>query len=222
MLALRHWAFNLLTILSLVLALAIAVVWFFGREHWVLLEWTTQNGSAGVELIDSSFDASYTNYRHERFPQPEGWKPNIGWRFMHRWVGPKAGMSGVLKWRSFPAHYTYARCHVEYQGDDWFVRGWDFGPFSYHRKANLGEEPTPDGPDVCWYKAFLFPAWSVLPILGLLPALSCKRRLRQRRQGRRSLLGLCGTCGYDLRATPDRCPECGTPAPVGQGSSVRR
>ena len=49
----------------------------------------------------------------------------------------------------------------------------------------------------------------VAPILILLPR-SIIRWLKRRRCEH----GLCSACGYDLRATPARCPECGTIAAV--------
>jgi len=62
------------------------------------------------------------------------------------------------------------------------------------------------------------PYWPLLVLLSIGPGFWVRRRwvvgCRQRR-------GLCVVCGYDLRATPARCPECGTPVPVCSASPSR-
>jgi hypothetical protein len=58
-----------------------------------------------------------------------------------------------------------------------------------------------------YYAEWGAPAWAVCLGLAILPAAWL---VRWRRGRLRRRAGLCPTCGYDLRATPDRCPECGT------------
>ena len=51
------------------------------------------------------------------------------------------------------------------------------------------------------------PDWLLLLLLLVPPVRAARRLVKSRRASR---AGLCPKCGYDLRATPDRCPECGT------------
>ena len=55
--------------------------------------------------------------------------------------------------------------------------------------------------------AVAVPYWSLWILTALLPVRWLWGRHVHRR---RSHAGRCCSCGYDLRATPDRCPECGT------------
>jgi len=75
-----------------------------------------------------------------------------------------------------------------------------------------------------WGEASTVPPWLSRPALSMpdaylvtllliLPALWIYRDIRGRR---RTHSGVCHACGYDLRATPDRCPECGRLVAMGK------
>ena len=87
--------------------------------------------------------------------------------------------------------------HIEYMG------------FGLGRVVNISPAPVwhPEiGP--LWsieYSVYL-PHWFIAILLLLYPLYSVARSVCAWRSNR---IGCCTVCGYDLRATPDRCPECG-------------
>jgi hypothetical protein len=59
----------------------------------------------------------------------------------------------------------------------------------------------------------MVPHWFVALVTAILPLITLIRWRRALLRRHRALLGLCLACGYDLRASTERCPECGAPMP---------
>jgi hypothetical protein len=60
---------------------------------------------------------------------------------------------------------------------------------------------------------YTYSEWSVATVTAPFPAIPLLMAWKKRRAARWQTIGRCLNCGYDLRATPDRCPECGTIPP---------
>jgi len=81
-----------------------------------------------------------------------------------------------------------------------FGGGWRFAGLGYVH--HIYNPPTP----YAEFWAWAIPHWLLLLASAPIPLW---RVIRWRASRRQRLEGLCSTCGYDLRATPGRCPECG-------------
>jgi hypothetical protein len=70
--------------------------------------------------------------------------------------------------------------------------------------SNYRGETVTAGTDHSYH--VMAPDWAIVFVSGIWPALWLRERLRTSSRHR---LSLCPRCGYDLRATPERSPECG-------------
>ena len=98
----------------------------------------------------------------------------------------------------------------------------------YHRKDFSGNLPELESPNIRFggviYKTtkisgvaewhnLVIRGWELALIFSIAPIMRYKQHQRHVIL-LRDRAGLCVNCGYDLRATPDRCPECGRPVPT--------
>jgi hypothetical protein len=125
--------------------------------------------------------------------------------FTYQGVGfPYPMRTGVRGFFSTPAQ-PIALVAREHPDSDCQFRFLGIGVYRGDAREGMwfaGEPPFP-------YTAVAVPHWLVALVLAIPPALGLMlyRRFRQRR--RALAAGLCPRCGYDLRATPQQCPECG-------------
>ena len=88
---------------------------------------------------------------------------------------------------------------------------WSRAGFHIARKTEQIDQNSTMGYDgfaADWFTSLQItvPYYSVQLVSALLPVAALVKIARRTHRQR---AGLCPSCGYDLRATPDRCPECG-------------
>ncbi|HEY7118320.1 MAG TPA: hypothetical protein VH475_17155 [Tepidisphaeraceae bacterium] len=96
-----------------------------------------------------------------------------------------------------PDYYSYPATIDTFDPPDWTFFGF------------AAAHSPPGTPPREQWDQYRFPMYAFTLLFTVLPVAWSVRRYRRRMARSRIERGRCWTCGYDLRATPDRCPECG-------------
>jgi hypothetical protein len=191
--------------LSLVLSLALGALWVHGywaSDHWELAyTWDAPTrGDPGRAWYQRALYLWSQGGRVEfQWSVASGRQPDIllsddgeehvevyrptGWSFIHSHGPP---IPSPLAYPAWPAWQKALGL------------GW-------YKEAGTTDHETRES----W--SLILPAWLLFLMVGLPGfVLGVGRWRRAHHQHRCRRLGLCPTCNYDLRASPERCPECGT------------
>ena len=193
----KRCLFNLLMVLSLLLCVAVMALWVRStivsdvvcatRDGDILQTYTLRTLRGGFQ-----FEA----YRRE-LRRPHPWLSHASWEWetmnpqgQPLWTPPlREGLFDYLHLRPVPPPGALDSPSLTVRAD----------------RAD-------DGLYVNTWRGAVAPYWPLCAAAAVAPAVRLLATIRLPLRGRGHQDGLCPRCGYDLRATPDRCPECGTGA----------
>jgi hypothetical protein len=171
--------FTILSALSLLLCLATFVAWADARRHVPPRLITHQAGPFRSYQLELRPDVLYAHASALPFPAT---RARIAWDDRTK---------QVILWSDELA--AIATSEVSASAAGFATDGWN--------------RPVPGPRTGVWRGTFVIvPYWMPAALFATAPA---PWGIAYRRHRRRQRAGHCPTCGYDLRATPDRCPECG-------------
>jgi hypothetical protein len=192
---LRHgvrWVIQGLTAISLLLCVTTAALWT--RSHWV---------SDYIPFDGMETDGHSTAAWSYALAWSRGGVEFCGYRSGYTSVDPVAPQTFSAS--STPLHWVHTGAGPTAVPFGIPPKAWCLAGFTFYYSGNRA------GPSATFTSSYLgqwyvqCPYWALLTVTAFLPLVRGWRWLRRRRRG----LGVCPKCGYDLRASPERCPECG-------------
>jgi hypothetical protein len=189
---------RLLTALSLLLLLATAGIWV--RSYWV---------SDALNWYDWPADRSFFDQKSIRCSR--GGVRFDAWRRLSAFVQSPGDVHFQHQRHSALAYPVYGdelNGYFSSEPPRYAALGFEWIP---ETATSWAEPPDNDGR----LYALTVPLYFPCLLFALLPAHYLLHFRRRWRIARRIALGCCIGCGYDLRATPGRCPECGNLPPSG-------
>jgi hypothetical protein len=199
----KRLALNFVTILSLLMCVVATAVWLRGYWRADLVRFARVQFQ-GLRMTNEAYDVASARGGL-----------TLGWGFTQNDFPSKA-VADTVRGRTGPAD---GRFHLQAMQLYWLqYAGGFFQQGSGRLRLGFGFRSVdsawpPAAPTIIQRGRQVVVPWPVVVLVtGALPAgrIWVSRRCALRR--RRAAAGGCRKCGYDMRATPSRCPECGTDA----------